>query len=348
MRRALLALLLLAACSASAFFAWRWLFSRDVKAHAQSKLSPASAPVAPSALPDPLLPNRVATLDSARAPLDPNWVTAAPNAKFQYSRAAVERGGVEPCATAVPAEANAVTPLSRGYLFAGANQLLDAKGNFDLIFHLHGEGPVRRELVESREPFALYTLTLPMDQSYAPLFAGSHLFEQLIDEVERTISKQKGVAARARHVTLSAWSAGFEGVRSILYQPEASRVEAVLLIDGLHAPRTKTGLADHLQPFIRFAERAERGEVWFVITHSSIPTVDYTSSTESAHFLIHELGGQPSAVARNDGFGLELVDFFSSGNLHVRGYAGNDKADHCAQLFLLRGLFSALHRHFHA
>jgi hypothetical protein len=346
MRRALTLVLLLAVCGALGFFAWRKLFWRPAAPVTRVKLSHVPR-VAASAVTDPLLPDRAAALDGARAALLPDWVTAAPNAKFQYSRAAAERGGVEPCAAQIPAAANAVSQLSRGYLFTGGSGLLDASGNFDLVIHLHGEGPVRRELVESGQPFALYTLTLPPSESYAPLFAGSHLFGQLIDEVEQTISKKNGVKAHARHVALSAWSAGFEGVRSILYQPEAARVEAVLLIDGLHAPRKQGGLADNLQPFVRFAERAKRGEVWFVITHSSIPTIDYTSTTESAHFLIHELGGQPTAVARNDGFGLELVDFFSAGNLHVRGYAGNDKADHCAQLFLLRGLFTALHRHFH-
>lgn len=63
--------------------------------------------------------------------------------------------------------------------------------------------------------------------------------------------------------------------------------------------------------------------------------------------MIHELGGKPTAVRRDDGFGLELVDFFSSGNLNVRGYAGNDKADHCAQLFLMRSLLVPLHSYFH-
>jgi hypothetical protein len=340
-----LAFALVGAC-VLALIAWRWL-RKPVETAPPMSAPLKPTPAAPSALVDPLLPGRSAQLDETRAAVDPNWAMAPPSPKFQYSRSAAQRGGVEPCAAPSPAAANGASPLSRGYLFPG-DKALDADGNFDLIFHLNGEGPVRRELVESGQPFALYTLTLPPTESYAPLFAGSGLFGQLVAEIERTIAKKAGVNARARHVALSAWSAGFEGVRSILYQPEAKRVEAVLLIDGLHAPRKQTGLTDHLQPFIGFARRAQRGETWFVITHSSIPTIDYTSSTESAHFLIHELGGRPSAVKRDDGFGLELVDFFSSGNLNVRGYAGNDKPDHCAQLFLLRSLFVALHRHFNS
>ena len=45
-----------------------------------------------------------------------------------------------------------------------------------------------------------------------------------------------------------------------------------------------------------------------------------------------------------DALGLELVEYFTRGELHVRGYAGNDKADHCAQLGVLRDVYAALGR----
>ena len=342
-----LAVLLVLALALSAFLIWRVWLARSAPVSTIRKAPAPIASAAPSSLVDPLFSGHPALLDSVRPPLGPNWVHAPPDAKFQYSRKAAERGGVEPCG-APPSSAEAtVSPLSRGYLFIPDKQVLDGQGSFDLVIHLHGESPVRRELVASEQPFVLYTLTLPVGESYAPLFAGSGFLRQMIEEITQVVSKRAGSSAHVGHLALSAWSAGFEGARSILYQPEAERVAALLLIDGFHAPRGPNGLATHLEPFVRFARRAMKGETWFVITHSSIPTGDYTSTTESAHFLISELGGHPTAVRRDDGFGLELVDFFASGNLNVRGYAGNDKADHCAQLFLLRTLFSALHQHFH-
>jgi hypothetical protein len=297
---------------------------------------------------DTLFPGRPARLERAGAPPDTDWVGAPPSARFQYSRPTSERGGVAPCAAAAPSPAGTVFPLSRGHWFAASENPLDAEGHFDLIIHLHGEAPIRRELVESGTPFVLYTLTLPTSESYAPLFAGSGLLGRLIDEITTATGKHYGNAhASVRHLALSAWSAGYEGVRSILHQPEADRARAVLLIDGLHAPRKGDALAKHMNPFVRFARRAQRGERFFVLTHSSIPTADYTSTTESAHFLIDALGGRPSSVERDDGFGLELVELFTSGDANVRGYAGNDKADHCAQLYLMRSLFTALHRTLH-
>jgi hypothetical protein len=312
-----------------------------------SSLPAPSAAPAPSSIPDPLRSDAPAAIDRSR-PLAENWVSAPPAAQFQYSRGAAERGGAEPCAMPAPDAAKPTTPLSYGSLFFGAVTELPASGEFDLVMHFNGEGPVRRELLASGKPFILYTFTLPPTQSYAPLFAGSGLFARLIDEATASVSQHFGRQAKVAHLALSAWSAGFEGVRSILFQPEAERIEAVMLIDGFHAPRGPNGMSHNLEPFVRFARRAEKNERWFVVTHSSIPTPGYTSTTESSHFLINELGGKPLAVRRDDGFGLELIDMFDAGALHVRGYAGNDKADHCAQLLLLRTLFGALYARFHA
>ncbi|HET9930105.1 MAG TPA: hypothetical protein VFQ35_05450 [Polyangiaceae bacterium] len=320
--------------------AWqRWPLEREPPPPPKAEPAPA-----PTTIDDPLRPDRAAEL-SSRAPIGENWVKSAPQKEFQYSKKSGERG-VEPCAAPSPEAAKRTLPLSRGYLFLGNDDPASAGDQFDLVFHLNGEGPVRRELVESKQPFVLYTLTLPPTESYAPLFAGSRLLAHLIDEISAQVSRSRQKPARLRHLALSAWSAGFEGVRSILYQPEADRVDAVLLIDGLHGPRGGKGLGTQLASFVDFAKRAERGERWFSVTHSSIPTSEFTSTTESAHFLENELGGKPTRVARDDGFGLELVEMFDKGNLHVRGYAGNDKADHCAQLLLMRELFVALHRYF--
>ena len=62
--------------------------------------------------------------------------------------------------------------------------------------------------------------------------------------------------------------------------------------------------------------------------------------------MIAGLDGKPQAVERNDALGLELVEAFDRGNFFVRGYAGNDKADHCAQLGTLRDVLGALGRRF--
>jgi len=142
---------------------------------------------------------------------------------------------------------------------------------------------------------------------------------------------------------MSAWSAGFVGIEAALSQPSAKDIDAVILIDGLHAPRANDpAFRAQMKPFVDFAARAARGERSFFVTHSSIDPPDFASTTECAHYLIASLGGKPRPVRRSDRFGLELVEFFGQGDFQVRGYAGNDRADHCAQLAVLRDAFSAL------
>jgi hypothetical protein len=294
---------------------------------------------------DPLGPGHPAMVDASPRPASGNWITAHPG--FQYSHNAAERGGVEPCAAGGgdPSSFEDWTPLGRGHFSAPRRLMLDAPDHLDLVIHLNGDEPIRRELIESRQNLVLYTLTLDPSQGYAPLFTGTHLFEAIVAGVEQAVTKRSGRATHVRHVALSAWSAGFVGIEAALVQPVSQDVDAVVLIDGLHAPRGDVNaFKAQLKPFVDYAARAAAGERFMLVSHSSIDPPDFASTTECAHYLIAAMGGKPQAVRRADPMGLELVEYFSRGEFHVRGYAGNDKADHCAQLAVLRGAFATLGR----
>jgi len=309
------------------------------------KLAASVAPTTPpGTIADPIDPHRPMTIDEARAQAGAaNWVAARPG--FQSSRTASERGGIEPCAVKA-ADTSAFedwSTIGRGKFTAPRALALDESGGFDLVIHLLGDDPVRRELIESEQPFALYSLTVPQNQGYAPLFTGTQLQAAIVAGVEQTLSKRLGKVARLRHLAMSAWSAGFVGIEAALSQPAGKDIDAVILIDGLHAPRNSdASFKAQLRPFVDFAKLAARGERAFFVSHSSIDPPDFASTTECAHYLIATLGGKPEAVKRSDPFGLELVEFYRQGEFQVRGYAGNDKADHCAQLAVLRDAFVAL------
>ena len=320
--------------------------------HYRNRAAPAIVPppvpvasAAPNALVDALSPERPAPLEASERPTDAgSWVTARPG--FQYSRTPAERGGVNPCALP-EGDTGTFEPwknLVKGRFSAPREGALDASGGFDLVMHLHGDELARRELAASRQSFVLYSLTLAPGENYAALFSGTGLQGQLVAAVEAALSESRGAPAHARHVVLSAWSAGYMAVLAMLAQPGAQDVDAIVLIDGLHGPRD--ALERQLAPFVAYARRAAAGERFFLVTHSSIDPPDFASTTESAHFLMDALGARPRAVRRNDRYGLELVEFFTQKDFHVRGYAGNDKADHCAQVTLLRDAFAALGRRF--
>jgi hypothetical protein len=310
----------------------------------------APAPTASSAAPagmlvDPISPERPAALDSGRAVNAANWVTARPG--FQYSLPAAQRGGVAPCASR-PVDTSAFHDwqrLGQGRFIAPRSEAVDASGHFDLVIHLNGDEPIRRELATSKQRFVLYTLTIEPGRSYASLFSGTPLYRSIIDGIERALGEREQREARVRHVALSAWSAGFVGVAALLGQEASKNVDAVVLVDGLHAPRKdQRAFEAQLKPFVDYAARAARGERFFFVSHSSIDPPGFASTTECAHYLIASLGGAPQAVRRKDSLGLELVEYFTRGELHVRGYAGNDKADHCAQLAVLAEVYAALGR----
>jgi hypothetical protein len=308
-----------------------------------------SAPAPPpGTVPDPLLPDRPMRLASSHAlPSGDEWIAARP--QFQYSHTAAQRGGIEPCATQA-VDMGAFDPLKvvgSGKLLMPQTGALDGNGAFDLVIHLHGEQPVARELALSGQKFVLYTITFDPSESYAPLFNAAGALSQLTSQIESAVGQQSGVSAHVRHLVLSAWSAGFVGIEAALAQPQQRPIDAVVLIDGLHAPRgNRPAFEAQLKPFVTYAERAARGDGWFFVSHSSIDPIDFASTTECAHYLIAELGGKPQAVERKDALGLELVEAFDRGAFFVRGYAGNDKADHCAQLGTLRDVFTALGRRF--
>jgi hypothetical protein len=232
--------------------------------------------------------------------------------------------------------------LAKGRFSVPREGVFDPSGRFALVIHLHGDELARRELAVSRQNFVLYSLTLAPGENYAELFSGSGLYAQIVSEVEGAMSERRGTPARAEKVALSAWSAGYMGILATLGQPEAKDVDAIVLIDGMHGPRT--ALDRQLAPFVDYARRAAAGERFLLVTHSSIDPPDFASTTESAHHLISALGARPRAVRRNDRYGLELIEFFTQKDFHVRGYAGNDKADHYAQVALLRDAFAALGR----
>jgi hypothetical protein len=303
---------------------------------------------APDTLVDPLNVDRPVTIDATPRAGAGDWVKARP--AFQYSRPAAERGGIEPCS---PQKFDRTAyeewvPLLQGHFSAPRALQLDEQGHFDLVIHLNGDGPVQRELIRSGQPLVLYTLTISASRSYAPLFSSPYLLDAIVAGIEKNLSERAGRPASVGRIALSAWSAGFVGVGAALGQPkikDVRNIDAVILIDGLHAPRNdRSSFKAQLQPFVDYAVRAAAKERFMFVSHSSIDPPNFASTSECAHYLVSSLAGRPQPVRRLDTMGLELIEFFSKGDLHVRGYAGNDKADHCAQLALLRDAFTALGR----
>lgn len=271
-----------------------------------------------------------------------SFVASKPPASTQVSKSAAERGGVNPCDTKDPGFGlydKWTRGIDRGQLIMPSSKNFARAGRFDVMFHFHGHEAARKEWVTVMDGAVLVGIDLGLGSGpYEAAFEAPDAFERLLASVERAVEKKTNRPAKARYVGLSAWSAGYGAVQKIVGQKFGKeRVDSVVLLDGLHCGyqgHSVNGL--QIQAFAEYAKQAATGHKLMFVSHSSIIPPGYASTTETANFLIHEVGGVPQASRGKGPLGLELISRYSRGKFFVRGFSGNDKLDHCAQLGLYR------------
>ncbi len=354
--RAGLVLLLLSLSTVAAFLLWPTDRRSDALSTTLRPISRAKPRPEPKTLVDQVFPGRPTKVLGQRDPhfdgisaLPFHFDSLRPSPKHFRERSAKERG-VNPCAMPDPGFGQFSSwehGTGLGKLMKPKQSHLQVDGRFDLVAQFHGYELARMEVVRSGVPVVFLGLHATRGR-YSSL-AGPAGLSLLIDVTERYLSKQlDGVRAHAEHTALTAWSGGYHGVLTVLKQSQdTERIDAVVLLDGLHASRDPELSVHQLRPFVEFAKRAARGEAFMFVSYSSIPTDDYASTTETARMLIQSLGGYPLAAQRTDTGGLQLKELFSKGNFHARGYRGGGKLDHCAHLLLLKDALQALYRHWY-
>jgi hypothetical protein len=272
----------------------------------------------------------------------PGWVSAAPADFTQTERSADERG-VNPCWSPDPGFGDYgawdYSP-SIGQMLVPQKLELDADGKVPVMFHFHGHEPARKEWVQALDSAVLVALDLGINSGpYLRKFERPETFEALVSSVEAALEKRMGEKMQIGKMGISSWSAGYGAVQRVLESSMASRVDSVILLDGLHTSFTNTeGARLTMAPFVRFAQRATAGETFMHVSHSSIIPPGYASTTETANYLIWQIGGEPEerSARSKDPMGLKLIRGYDNSNFHVEGYTGNGKLDHCAQLGVYR------------
>lgn len=167
---------------------------------------------------------------------------------------------------------------------------------------------------------------------YSHAFKDPARFASLLDEAAHDLSPDHPV--RFHPLVLSGWSAGYGAIREILRNHENwSRVDAVLLEDGIHTsyvPSGQPGPLDtaELQPFVDFAREAMAGRKTFLILHSEIFPGTFASTTQCSEYLLDQLGLKPRPVLKWGPVGMQQISDVRSGKLRVMGFAGNTAPDH--------------------
>lgn len=226
--------------------------------------------------------------------------------------------------------------LGLGTLFIPTK--LKLKNKTPLLIHFHG-GTWLPEVAAARVNTAVIAIQIGAGSGvYARAFADAQRFSQLLQEAEAK------VGVKFAPVTLSGWSAGYGAIREILKTPENyARVDRVLLIDGLHTgyvngkpgPQESQLETEGLQIFLQFARDAVTGKKRMLITHSEIFPGTFASTTETADWLLNQLGFKRKAVVRWGPMQTQMLSQVKQGRFQLFGFAGNSAPDHIDQLHSL-------------
>ncbi|HEY1693504.1 MAG TPA: hypothetical protein VGG39_15155 [Polyangiaceae bacterium] len=207
-------------------------------------------------------------------------------------------------------------------------------GAYDLVVHFHGIPSLQENNVEqARLNVVVVSVNLGIaSDAYSAAFRAPGSFDALLAQAQRALDKTgRAPGAHLGRIALTAWSAGFASVGAILKQPGvADRVDAVLLADG---PHTMYDGPHHIyepgmEKWVRFAREAMHGDKLFALTHSSIQTIGYPSTTETIGELLREAGVDKTQREAVGPRGMREIYESNVGSFHVEGFEGQTKEDH--------------------
>jgi hypothetical protein len=236
--------------------------------------------------------------------------------------------------TETPGKHAVLATLNGATLYVGPGVNLEKPT--PLVVHFHGAPWIVEQHIANHLPkAALVTVQLGTGSSvYGKPFVDERMFTELIREAELSAGAKRGWST----ITLTAFSAGYGAVRSILrHKAHFERVNGVLLLDGIHAgyePEQTTlsaggsVLLKDLDAYLELAREAAGGRKYFVITHSQIHPGSYASTTECTNQLLRDLGLRREMYVRRGPMGMQRLTRVKRGKFRVFGYAGETAADH--------------------
>lgn len=238
------------------------------------------------------------------------------------------------------------------------------RGEVDLVIHFHGAGWVANQAVAALGSrtvavtlnlgtgSGIYDRSFSNPASFDSLLTSLAQRVQAVDRAATGSSTSSPPPVRFRQVILTAWSAGHGAVRAIIRDPRGfARVDAILLIDGMHTSYVPEGVVlykggtidtTNLVAFANFARAAMRGEKRFLVTHSEIFPGTFVSTTETADWLLRAVNVKRVPVLKWGPRGTQQLSEARSGRFELRGYAGNSAPDHVDELHSLPELLAQL------
>jgi hypothetical protein len=195
-----------------------------------------------------------------------------------------------------------------------------------VILHFHGDTWVPEQSVAG-----VYS-----DATIISIYAGGnsddYKFLCNTPQAFQALLAEAGATANRRPVVLSAFSAGYGAVRTIL-RHSYKRVDGVLLMDGLHADYIGSRIDPAgLNIFLQFARDAALGRKRMLITHSEVFPGAFASTTETANWLLNQLHLRRARVCTPGPVGMQQISSAHRGKLTILGFAGDTPLDHVDHL----------------
>lgn len=190
--------------------------------------------------------------------------------------------------------------------------------------------------------------------AYEQPFRDARAWRRLLAAVDSALAAQTGRNVGRSRTYLSAFSAGNGAIRAIIGDSvDAAGIDGIVILDGIHTgyipPRrvvAEGGALDpvNLQSLLRYGRRAMRGDARMLVTHSEIFPGTFASTTETANWLIEQLGLVRRRTLDWGPLGMHQTSIAARGGLTVLGFSGNSAPDHVDHLHALPWMLQKLLR----
>jgi hypothetical protein len=208
----------------------------------------------------------------------------------------------------------------------------------DLLIHFHGLSYVPQHAVyHANHPFILAVVNLGSGSFvYENAFREELTFPKFIEAITKSVSQKKSVPIKISKIYLSSFSAGYGAIRAIL-KNHLLTVDGIILLDGLHTDYIPARRVlsrggklneEKLRDFLHFARLAMDGKKKLLIAHSEIFPGTYSSTTETADYLLNSLDIPRNPVLKWGPMGMQLLSETNVKGLRILGFAGNSAPDH--------------------
>jgi hypothetical protein len=223
-----------------------------------------------------------------------------------------------------------------GTLFIPAN--LKLKSAVPVLFVFHSPEFIP-EIAAEKNGLVSVTITIGAGSSaYARPFTDPALFGKLLREAEEKAGVQ------LRPITLAGWSAGCGAIREIMNTPEYyNEIANTILLDGIHTsyvngkpgPLESDIDTEPLQVYVKLVRDAMAGRRHVLITHTEIFPGTFASTTETADFILGQVGLHAKPILKWGPMGTQELSEARSGKFLLVGFAGNSAPDHVDQVHSL-------------